>query len=317
MAKTTQFADLQLNGANRGGWGFSEKFFAKADLPSKISSFDQPQLPAKIEIIDPEQGRADKLANFWQKSGVPALARQAKVEEYLEQPTAVRILAVDHPQSLFRVISYQQNEKVLQFGILVAPDSFSWGGRIIGIGGTIVEQDIDSRHWAKILFSKITQLTHDERRTSRMISSRPVDSIQLVPTRLALHHKIASDTHEYLNDKIPDSGLYLTETLSPNPLSSNGPNIYPAKLMQVNGQTSREELNEKALELASSTPLENMAAVFFQKDHPWLHINFLTKKPDWYTRHEVEMPLSEETRNLYREAVARPRVTESDITATD
>lgn len=306
---------MQRIGGHRGGWdGFFQTWQLAEkegktriqDALQRLTTPDGSKLPVKLEVVDPVEKRAQALAQGWELKGIPASFRVASVEDCLEEDVLVRALAIDDPWTIVLVLEKGQ-QRLLQYGILVAANFPPGIGRVITIGATINEGDEGLRTQATLLMGEIARLV-GERTSSREMSVVPIQAAQMVTARQLLHREIARDTLEFLTQGEVSSRLFAVETLA---LAE--PFVYPIKLVELD-KIERSTLNERAIDEVHGFQGEAQVVVFHETRvaKPWLYLAFLTRRQDqWFTRYNVELPTPPEYLTVFENATA-PRVVTTD-----
>lgn len=309
---------VQRVGSNRGGWdSFLETWrLAEADrgvesskeILEHLTLPDPGKLPVKLEIVDPKENRAARLASAWQLRGIQATARQATVEDCLDEDVDLRMLAIDNPRVIGMVIE-RGSQRFLQAGILVAANFPPGGGRVVGIGLSIQEQDREQSLAAGNLMRAIADLVGEPTHSQEM--ALPIQTPQMISVRRLLHRELAIDTLKFTGGQAIASRLFAVETLSPRP-----PHVYKLEVAEEQGPINRSRLDALAIEGAAKNGVSTVTA-FFQQKRAWLYLLFVHQLEEWVVRHRVELPTPEEYLRIFEEA--RPRVEESSshVVATD
>lgn len=310
---------VQRVGSNRGGWdsffqtwqvaggvrGVSE---SNRDVLERLGLPDPVKLPVKLEVVDPKENRAVRLASAWQLRGVPAIARQATIEECLNEDVDVRVLAIDNPAAIALTIE-RGRQRVTIGGILVAANFPPGGGRVIGVGFTVQDADCATKADAGLLMRMIAKLVGKPTHSQEM--AEPLQTPQMISTRRLLHRELAIDTLRFMDGQEVGSRLFAVETLA-----AKAPHTYHLEVAEVEATLDRRNLDEQTVQTARKIGKPTVVA-FWRKDATWLYLPFVHQLDEWVVRHRVELPAPEEYLKIFEEARPREQELFAHVTTTD
>lgn len=292
---------LDIAGADRGGTTFTSQYFLEKQ-PARV--------PVEVSIIDPEEGRAQHLAQLWQEAGVKAVPFRRKLETTLSRDVDVRVLAVDDPDTILQTV-VRGHQRLLEFGILITSPLTPWGSRVIGVGGTLREGDGAAIEQAHVMTNLIAQLTGG-RRPSRHTTAPPANAIQVEETRRLLHQELVRDAHTFLQGRPILSRLFVTETLTRRP-----PHVYPLLLVESKGHEKRANLRRRAVDAAMEQWGDALSIGFYEPGKPWLYMAFLARNGAWQVRYVTELPASPTQKHTEELMTTQPQPEPEPVYATD
>lgn len=303
---STTLEVLQIAGANRGGTEYCNQLMARGggDIRDLVS----------LDINDPIPDRAMMLAKEMVDRGFAAEGREMRAKEAIAFPASVRTMAIDDVKEMNDIVTNGSKQKRLGFGIL-ASSGFPphIGGTVIAFGGAIAEDDKEAKQTAGEILRPIIDLTGGNRQTSRVISSRSIESIQLATSRRITHGFLADDQIGYLKGKESPSKLFIGQTLTPEP-----PFLYPIQLVKLDRSMSQTALRDHSFDLAKEVGNENLAVVYVRPGEPWFHADFMVKRGKWWEQAtEFEIPTPDSHIRTHRLANPLPQPANENLSVTD
>ncbi len=268
--------DAELDGAHRGGSAYGQRLTTKVrELPP------EPKLRLELRVVDPEPGRAERLAeNLNQQGLIKALPETRRVAD--RSNTKLQILALDDAQITARLVNSppQNPSQVLLPSILVsAPDFGRAGGPVLGFGGVVEQSDIPACTEAKRLFSRIAQIA-GPRTTSHAMSSALINSAQMQSVRQIVHNLLAEATISWLRQNDYPRGLFVAEGLSRA--------AYTLFTFEEAFAGRRRELMQAALrDIAPTISQERLAIGFLSESDTDLMLILVSRSNSFYKRRRV------------------------------
>lgn len=284
-----------LNGLNRGGRTNATELLKKPKMLANLG---------RVDLIDPEPGRAEAMAREFERVGVNAVPYECSALETLGFEANIRNMAIDDTGVLSRIMGNGSKQDVLQGSILLTSGHPGYhDGAVVGFGGSLCQGDTEAKGLAKTMFDQVDQLTGPERVTSRFMQSRPVEMSQLANTRDISHRFLVDEMSRFLDGEKVSSKVFATETINPD-----SPCIYPATLIPCDDEKGKKKvLRDVAMDVAKASEHDAVAVVFYQPGKPWMYTTFLVKRAKHWNFQpiDIELPVPQETIDIYRKADER------------